>query len=199
MNRISALKKKLRNYLRTKVLVGNSRECNICGYKSLLFLPYLGHRDNAQCVNCGSLERNRLLYAYLLNETKLMTDNLSLLHVAPDRNTLNKLKECKSLNYIYCDKFEIGYESAYPKGTLNIDITDLSAFKDLTFDYIICSHVLEHVPDDAKALKEFYRVLKPGGIALLMIPWDINLATTYEDFSIENYQCHPHIKAEVAV
>ena len=184
MKIIYKLKRSLRNYLRKRVLKGNTKECNLCGFKSLVFLPYLGKRENAQCISCGSLERNRLLFSYIKAETNILRDNLTLLHVAPDKNTFSRLKENNNLNYYYCDKFEKGYTDAYPKGTLNLDITNLTFFEDNTFDFIICSHVLEHVPDDRKALNEFYRILKPDGIALIMIPWDKDLAITYEDPSI---------------
>ena len=59
---------------------------------------------------------------------------------------------------------------------------------DNAFDLVICNHVLEHIPDDAKAMSELYRVLRPGGEAILQVPISLNLDRTYEDFSILSHE-----------
>ncbi|MGP8215378.1 MAG: class I SAM-dependent methyltransferase [Bacteroidia bacterium] len=82
------------------------------------------------------------------------------------------------IDYVPCDKFEKGY--TYPPKTLHADITDIP-FETDSMDYIICSHVLEHVQNDKKAIGELYRVLKPGGQLFLQVPLDKNLASTHED------------------
>lgn len=64
-----------------------------------------------------------------------------------------------------------------------MDITDIR-FPDDYFDEIICNHVLEHVIDDGKAMSELYRILNPGGWAILQVPISLTLKNTYEDFSI---------------
>lgn len=65
---------------------------------------------------------------------------------------------------------------------VKMDITDIR-YPDESFDIIICSHVLEHVPDDVKAMSEFHRVLKKNGWAILLVPIAA-MDKTYEDFSI---------------
>lgn len=70
-----------------------------------------------------------------------------------------------------------------PLADVKADICDLP-FKDHSFDFILCNHVLEHIPDDTKAMQEIYRVLKPGGTAILQIPQDLSRETTFEDDSI---------------
>jgi ubiquinone/menaquinone biosynthesis C-methylase UbiE len=96
------------------------------------------------------------------------------LHVAPEKN-LRKFFEKK-----YGDYFSIDLRLGVAKQVM--DITHIK-YADNFFDLIICSHVLEHVIDDKKAMDEFYRVLKPGGLAILQTPLS-NLQKTYEDFSI---------------
>jgi SAM-dependent methyltransferase len=90
-------------------------------------------------------------------------------------------KKQKQINYYPGDKFISGLK--YPRGTKNIDIMNI-AYPDNFFDSILCSHVLEHVPDDMQAMREFYRVLKPGGWAILQVPIDYSKATTFEDSRI---------------
>ncbi|WP_081891323.1 methyltransferase domain-containing protein [Gillisia sp. Hel_I_29] len=63
------------------------------------------------------------------------------------------------------------------------DVTDLE-FEDEKFDFIFCNHVLEHIPDDTKAMSELFRVLKKGGSAVLLVPIDVQLLETFEDFGI---------------
>jgi ubiquinone/menaquinone biosynthesis C-methylase UbiE len=77
----------------------------------------------------------------------------------------------------------IDYRSADISSPLAMDKVDIAKFKyeDNSFDVIICCHVLEHVPDDRKAMSELYRVLKPGGWAILQVPISLSLEKTYED------------------
>jgi SAM-dependent methyltransferase len=66
---------------------------------------------------------------------------------------------------------------------LKINIADIP-LPDDQFDCVICYHVLEHIPDDQKAMRELFRVLKPGGWAILQSPIDFNHDKTFEDPSI---------------
>lgn len=182
--------KYLRQYLPvddiTVKLKGDNVYCVCCDGRFITFLPYgLVKRPNAKCPNCGSLERHRLQWHYILNRTNLLNSAqvLRLLHVAPEKVFYNKFVAHPKINYVPCAKFGEGYRDVYPDKTINVDITDMN-FTDNSFDVIFCSHVLEHVPEDLKAMKEFYRVLKPGGWAILQVPLDKDRLTTYEDFSI---------------
>ncbi len=70
-----------------------------------------------------------------------------------------------------------------PIADVKADICNLP-FEDNNFDVILCNHVLEHIPDDKKAMQELFRVLKPGGWGIFQIPQDINRKNTFEDNSI---------------
>lgn len=87
----------------------------------------------------------------------------------------------KNIEYYPVDKFAEGYD--YPEETIHMDITGITYENDF-FDVIICSNVLEHIPDDRKAMSELYRVLKSGGWAIIQVPIDSLREETYEDFSI---------------
>ncbi len=136
-----------------------------------------GLRDNCLCPRCNSIDRERLIYLYLKYKTHVFSENITMLHVAP-RYSLKKIfKKHKNINYIAGDKFEKGYN--YTKDVIHIDLTSLN-FDDEYFDVIICNHVLEHIPDDIKALKEIYRVLKKDGFAILQVPLSLKLDKTLE-------------------
>lgn len=134
----------------------------------------------------------------LLQQRGLLRDGARVLHVAPERDLGERLRAMKQIHYIAGDKHEPGY--AYPQGTSAIDVTALP-FEDARFDLIICSHVLEHVNDDHKAMRELHRVMKPGGSGLLVVPLDVRSAKTLEDPSITDpaermrlFHQHDHVR-----
>jgi SAM-dependent methyltransferase len=137
-------------------------------------------RPNAKCPVCGSLERHRMLVMYLANCVwpNLNPGKKDLLHIAPERFLIEHLKPRPDLNYISGDL-------TMSESMVRIDLTALQ-FWDVQFDVIICSHVLEHIPDDLKAMAEMHRVLKHGGYLLVMVPMYGD--TTYEDPSITDPQ-----------
>lgn len=157
--------------------LGNKVSCPICEGKFRKFLPYGNKGDvNRLCPRCLSLERHRLLWLYLKNKTNFFDANLKVLHVAPEQPYLKRFKKLKSLDYTTADLVS-------PIADVKLDIQDIP-FEDNTFDIVICNHVLEHVDDDIKAMKEFYRILKKGGRAFLHVPIDVNRDKTYEDTTI---------------
>ncbi|WP_338766565.1 methyltransferase domain-containing protein [Bernardetia sp. ABR2-2B] len=179
------LRSKIYQWRNPKLNTQQMNNCPLCESKEIQFGDYgRPPRKNVRCPKCGSLERNRALWFFLNEKTNIFTKQITLLHIAPEEIFFNKLKQQQNLNYIYGDKFEKGYEKAYPEGTVSLDITDLKDFEDNSIDAVICSHVLEHVPEDNKAMKEFLRVLKPNGWAILLVPIDYTRETTYEDWSI---------------
>jgi len=157
--------------------IGNRHQCTICGKKFRKLLPY-GNKgaDNRLCPYCLSLERHRLLWLYLQQSTQLFTEKLSMLHIAPEQPFINRFKKLKNLNYTTAD-----LES--PIADVKMDIRDMP-FNDNSFDVLMCNHVLEHIDDDIKAMKEIYRVLKPGGFAILQVPIDRHRNSTFEDETI---------------
>lgn len=175
---------KLSRSFRSALFFGCSVNCPICDKNFRTFLPYgLNNRENAQCVNCESLERHRLVWLYLAKETNLFNGRYKVLHVGPEKSLWDKFKDLQDIDYTAIDKFAEGYE--YDKGVLNKDITNLD-LPDNTYDVIIANHVLEHIIDDATAMKELYRVLKPGGWGILQVPLDEKLEETFEDFTVTN-------------
>jgi SAM-dependent methyltransferase len=156
------------------LFVGNSVECPICGKGSPRWVS-LGF-SQPLCPHCLASDRNRLISLYLDNELDFGTKPLRVLHFAPEHCFLRRFAEVPNVNYIAADIDP-------PKGGVRIDITDIPLDAD-SIDLIICSHVLEHIDDDAKAMSELRRVLSPGGTALIMCPVYRDHPTTFEDATI---------------
>jgi len=129
----------------------------------------------------GAKGRQRIVWQYLENETRIFTDNVRLLHTAPELAFLERFRQQANLDYVAGDKMVDGYSNQ--DGILDIDLTDLT-FEDNSFDYLLSNHVLEHIPDDRKAMSEIFRVLKKGGEAILTVPINESLSETLEDDSI---------------
>jgi SAM-dependent methyltransferase len=159
-------------------LKGSTYTDPIDGKSFIKFLPY-GYgvqRDNVLSPSTLSLERHRLLWLYLTNETDFFTAPKKVLHFAPEQAFYTLFRNQKNLEYTTTDLFS-------PLADVKADICDLP-FKDNTYDLIFCNHVLEHIPDDTKAMQELFRVLKPGGMGIFQIPQDLNRATTFADDTI---------------
>lgn len=142
------------------------------------FLPY-GYgkqRSNVLSPSTLSLERHRLLWLYLKRETDFFSERLKVLHFAPEQAFYSRFRKQPNLDYTTTDLNS-------PLADVKADICRLP-FKDEEYDVILCNHVLEHIPDDTTAMKELFRILRPGGMAILQIPQDLNREITYEDNSI---------------
>jgi SAM-dependent methyltransferase len=155
---------------------GTGRFCPICEKSSRRFgTAGLQPRDDAQCMQCGAGERHRLVWLYFKRKTNLFDDQMwKMLHVAPEAVFEKKFKGCLGQGYLTADLYN-------SNAMVKMDITDIQ-YPNETFDVIYCCHVLEHVPDDKKAMREFWRVLKPKGWAMLLVPVDTD--KTIEDLSI---------------
>ena len=187
----------------------------IDGKSFRMFLPY-GYgtqRNNVLSPSTLSLERHRLLWLYLQNETdffyselvsesnelvsdsnELVSDSpisknkriklrdaetnsaLKVLHFAPEQEFYKRFKKQTNIDYTTTDLLS-------PLADVKADICNLP-FEDNAYDIIFCNHVLEHIPDDTKAMQELYRVLKPGGMGIFQIPQDLSRATTFSDDTI---------------
>ena len=157
---------------------GKQKKCPCCGHSFSKFASY-GYvkRENALCRWCLSLERHRGLWLYLHEKTNILKEELKILHFAPEHQLQEILKNAANTDYISADL-------DMPTAMVKMDITDI-IFEDNTFDVIICNHVLEHISDDRKAMSELYRVLKPGGWAILDTPMSDQYETV-EDLTIED-------------
>lgn len=145
-------------------------------FRSMLPYGYETQRNNVLSPSTLSLERHRLLWLYLKNETNFFTAPKKVLHFAPEQAFYKLFRNQKNLEYTTTDLFS-------PLADVKADICNLP-FEDNQYDVILCNHVLEHIPDDTKAMQELYRVLKPGGMAILQIPQDLKREKTFADDSI---------------
>ncbi len=174
------LKHGIKTQWKTLRLRGNAVHCPCCQRNFSRFLPGPEHQGGEHrqfCDRCQSRERHRLFMLYVARKTDLLTRPQAVLHFSPNAGIALRLVNQPGLTY-----FTTNY-SHDPTTHLQMDITQL-ACADNAFDVIICSHVLEHIPDDMAALRELYRVLKPGGWANLNVPLRHGLAETFEDWSV---------------
>ncbi len=129
-------------------------------------------RAHAECSNCGAYERHRLLGHFLSHTPGLLNDGDRVLHFAPNDGLKAAFRRRTELHYVTADLWD-------PED-LKLDITEIDQ-PDASWDLVLCYHVLEHVPDDAAAMRELYRVLAPGGKAVLQVPLEPGRRSTYED------------------
>ncbi len=143
---------------------GDRVECPVCERRFDRFRAYTSVNRNRylMCPSCGSLGRHRLDWLFLRERTNLFHAPIRLLHVAPELSLGARFEALENVEYVSAD-----YDSALADEQM--DIRDIK-YPDATFDAIVCNHVLEHVDDDRLALSELFRVLKPGGWALLQVP-----------------------------
>jgi SAM-dependent methyltransferase len=155
---------------------GSERYCPCCESSLRRFKTYgVVPRPNAMCGVCGSLERDRLVYMFVRRETDLEDGApKKVLHIAPEPLFTRLFREAANTDYVSADLMDVS-------AMVRMDITDIQ-YPENSFDVIYCSHVLEHVPDDRLAMREFYRVLKPGRWAILQVP--ITAEKTFEDPSV---------------
>lgn len=163
------------------LLRGRRFTCPVCGHSFRKLLPYgyVDPRDNALCPSCLSLERHRLLWLWMQRETDLLERCPRLLHVAPEvclMRHLRKIYRNRPDRYVTAD-----LES--PLADLHFDIQRIP-LADNSFDAVICNHLMEHVADDRLAMRELLRILKPGGLGVLLAPVDYTRAETFEDDTI---------------
>ena len=173
--------------------LGNRFVCPFCAWRFRRFLPagsqsplYSevrvipgGWRANVVCPRCRSNDRERLLYLYLRNKTGTFSGGARILHVAPEP-CLRKVLLTHGRPAIY-----VTADLEMPNVDVRMDITRIphpSSF----FDLIICNHVLEHVPDDGGALRELFRILRPGGWAILQVPIAPDLTATIDGPAIRS-------------
>lgn len=150
----------------------------IDGKRFRKFLPY-GYenpRENVLSPSTLSLERHRLLWLFLKQQTNFFTDPLKVLHFAPEQAFYKRFRKQKNLDYVTTDLNS-------PLADIKADICDLP-FEDESFDIVLCNHVLEHIRDDKKAMEELYRIMKKGGWGVFQIPQDISRKVTFEDDTI---------------
>lgn len=165
---------------------GKKVSCPCCKHSFSRFLPLGVDRRPGQCPRCRSNERDRALWLYLDQHPDFVSAGKKLLHIGPESIFYRYFKRIKGLHYTPADKFAPSFENTYPPDTVYVDIVHMPQIPDNTYDVILCSHVLEYVKEDEQAMGELFRILKPGGTALLQVPIKKGLKKTYEDDSISS-------------
>jgi SAM-dependent methyltransferase len=174
---------------------GDGRICVLCGSRVREFRAHGGgaevlerrrvvggmRREADRCPVCHGCDRTRMMMLYLEREAGLGRVPRSVLHVAPDYGLYLWLRRQDGVEYTGTDIDATRYR--HIAGMRSADLT-AAPFPDASFDIVICSHVLEHVPDDATAMREIRRILRPGGRALLLTPFATDGGGTDEDMSV---------------
>ena len=161
------------------VLKGNNVECPVCEKSFKKFLPYGyndNQRDNVLCPYDLTLERHRLMWVYLKTKSNFFTDNIKVMHIAPEQCFYKLFRNQKNIDYTTGD-----LES--PLADIHFDLHKIP-LEDNQYDVIFCNHVMEHVENDVQCMKELLRIMKPGGWGIFQVPMDRTRDTTYEDASI---------------
>ena len=171
-------KKRFRAFLSTGIDIPIYSELEVIG---------AGKRKNCTCPRCYSTDRDRLLF-YYLDKYKL-ADNSSLLHIMPEPPVKSLLKTLSGINYQTGRNFKDKY--FFDKDYFQLDVTNLY-YDSNTFDVVMANHVLQNINDDNKALNEIYRVLKPGGKAILQVPISYKIDKSIED----EYLVLPKVRAK---
>ena len=161
--------------------IGRGRECPLCGCRRRRFLPYgyVTPRADALCPRCLALERHRLLWLFLERETRLTAELPRLLHVAPEVSLMRKLRRA----YRSVPERYVTADLESPLADMHFDIQHIP-LPDDSVDAVICNHIMEHVEDDRRAMRELHRILRAGGRGIVLAPVDYARAATFEDASI---------------
>jgi len=178
-------------------ILGSAKLCYACNKRVGRFLPYRGgwknvpplikvldvigsDVENFSCPRCGAHDRERHLLMYFDRAGMWKKiEGANVLHFAPERILAARISSARPARYVKADLFPAA------AGVTREDITRLS-FGDCTFGVVIANHVLEHVADDGAAMKEIFRVLEPGGLAVLQTPYSDKLTHTFEDEGIRD-------------
>jgi len=136
--------------------------------------------ENYLCSHCSCSDRERL-YALYFDKCVSKNDEkkYKVLDIAPDRSLSQYLKSSPNFIVRTADLYMEGVDD-------KVDITNMTIYADESFDIFICSHVLEHVEEDVKAMKELHRVLKKDGWGITMVPIDLGLEKDYENPDIKD-------------
>ena len=161
--------------------LGRGRECPICGARRRKFLPYgyVTSREDALCPRCLSLERHRLIWLWLERHSDLFASHPHILHITPEVSLMRHFKR----HYKAVKERYVTADLESPLADMHFDVQHIP-MEARSIDVVICNHLLEHVEDDRQALTELYRILKPGGWGIMLVPEDRSRATTFEDDTI---------------
>lgn len=149
------------------------RDCPVCGYHGTFLSVGRPSRWDARCPKCASRDRHRLMWLYF-QENAVDPSHLRVLNFGPEKCLIERMRDNPD------------YEAAdlYARiARFRLDITAIDRPDDC-FDMVIAHHVLEHIDDDRTAIRELFRVTRPGGLAVISVPQDLTRARTYENPAI---------------
>jgi SAM-dependent methyltransferase len=175
---------------------GHGFTCNVCQQQYFRFVDdwpaaenknalsinnvIAGYGKNIICPNCLSNARERLVIAMLQHHINI--EHKKILHLSPEKYVYQYLQ---SKSQVVTADLVPGFYKNIDKHIKKEDLTALS-FADQSFVLVIANHVLEHIPDDLKAMSEIFRVLKKGGAAILQVPYSETISETIEEPLIAN-------------
>ncbi len=159
---------------RSTLFRGSEYECPCCGGS---FRNFIRSGKNRKCPGCNSYQRHRFLELFLSLKTNLYSTPTRILHVAPEFGLQKKLKSFKNISHVSIDLCS-------PLADKRMDLTRLE-FPSCSFDAVICFHVLEKIPEDRAAVREMFRILKPGGWAIIQVPIELSSPQTFCDAQID--------------
>lgn len=189
--------KVLKRAIKLPRYLGSDYQCPVCGVQLRAFRPMWKSywRDFAKfapvhaptsfetlnleaftCPRCDAFDRDRLTCLYLDDVFGSFDRNRTyrLLEFAPGDALHNKLKSYPFISYRSADLMRKTVDE-------RVDLTAMTAYADASLDIILCSHILEHIPQDRKAMREIARVLKPDGFAVVLVPLVVGVEETHED------------------
>lgn len=166
-------------FLRALLFVGSRHTCPCCGWRLRAFTHgnySFRVRHFGYCPRCNAKSRHRRDWLFLESKTNLFSEDTRLLHVSPKYSLSRRFVTMPNITYVGVDLHD------RPNTSIKVDISAIP-FQSETFDALLCIHVIEHVEDDLSAISELYRVLKPGGWAVISVPIRLD-QMTYEDPTI---------------
>lgn len=197
--RFKRAKKVIQRAIKLPRYLGSEHRCPICGVGLRAFKPIwrsytrkveqFGYvhrhaeletfnREAFSCPKCDASDRDRLMAIFLDGILPALAKGggIRLTEFAPSDPLSRKISRNPSIEYRTADLYRNDVQD-------RIDLTDISYPDELT-DIFICSHMFEHIPDDRKAMRELYRILKPGGFGLVLVPLAVGVDETHEDPTI---------------
>ncbi|SDS69424.1 Methyltransferase domain-containing protein [Formosa sp. Hel1_31_208] len=152
-----------------------------------VYSPFLFETLNLKyykCDNCGASDRERLIALFIKKHIGNKDNSLKLLDLAPAKSLSKFISRLKNINYRTADLFMDNVDDI-------VDIKDMHIYDNNSFDMFICSHVLEHIDDDLKAMSELHRILKKNGVGILLVPILLSIEKSVEN---EEYLESEHLR-----
>ncbi|MBT8231931.1 MAG: class I SAM-dependent methyltransferase [Bacteroidia bacterium] len=201
-----SLKKRLRKHFKSSESKGDLKTCSVCKQTTIIkkfpyhqyfekfyehgfvYSPFQFETLNLKhyrCSNCGASDRERLIALYFSkNDIGKQKEILSMVDFAPTKALQPFFKSLDQIDYRSADLFMENVDD-------KVDLTNMHNYKDNSFDLFVCSHILEHIVDDTKAMKELYRITKQNGSGLCLVPILLSIDKSVEN---EEYREHEHLR-----